>query len=157
MELLQTICFAQRLSFRVHCVGRGTKGKGLLEWVQTLWVNFSGNLNCIWCGNVLVGGRDCQNDRVWLPKKDNHVTPWLSLALLVTVLPKICPNPVQHSNSFVIHHNILNVTEKVGMRLPSQCKIGPCFLYLQQWCLIAHLQKQADHDQNVCKLAKEQE
>jgi cytochrome b len=43
------------------------------------------------------------------------------------------------------------------MRLPSQCKIGPCFLYLQQCCLIAHLQKQVDHDQNVCKLAKEQE
>jgi hypothetical protein len=105
----------------------------------------------------LVGRRDCQNDRVWLPKNDTHVTPWLSLALLVTVLPRICPNPVQHSNSFVIHHNILNVTEKVGMRLPSQCKIGPYFLYLQQCCLIAHLQKQADHDQNVCKLAKEQE
>jgi len=39
------------------------------------------------------------------------------------------------------------------MRLPSQYKIGPCFLYLQQCSPIAHLQKQAYHAQHVCKLA----
>jgi hypothetical protein len=38
---------------------------------------------------------------------------------------------------------------KIG--LPFQCKIGPYSLYLQQCSQIAHLQKEADHAQNVSR------
>jgi len=74
MQLLQIIHFTQRMSFMEHCRHKARNGI-ISQEAQTLWVNLSGNFNRIRCGNILIGGRDGQNNRIRLQRKDTYVNP----------------------------------------------------------------------------------